>query len=73
MGRARKRIDGYVVEPLVQRTPSTVMVAAVKQLRPKQWFKNIFLIPDDGWKYMSSGVYTTPVDELEDLDAQNFW
>ena len=25
----------------------------------------VFLVPDDGWKYLSSGVYTTPVDELE--------
>ena len=33
----------------------------------------VFLIPDDGWKYLSSGVYTTPVDELEDLDSKNFW
>ncbi len=34
-----------MAEPLVQRTPTTVMVAAVKQLRPKQWLKNVFLIP----------------------------
>lgn len=33
----------------------------------------VFLIPDDGWKYMSSGVYTRNVDEIEDLDAKNFW
>ena len=33
----------------------------------------VFLIPDDGWKYLSSGVYTQDVDEIEDLDAQNFW
>src|ERR671910_1490368 len=25
----------------------------------------VFLIPDDGWKYLSSGVYTKPIDELE--------
>src|ERR671910_489841 len=24
----------------------------------------VFLIPDDGWKYLSSGVYTKPIDEL---------
>ena len=23
----------------------------------------VFLIPDDGWKYLSSGVYTKPIDE----------
>jgi [CysO sulfur-carrier protein]-thiocarboxylate-dependent cysteine synthase len=33
----------------------------------------VFLIPDDGWKYLSSGVYTQNVDEIEDLDAKNFW
>jgi 4-hydroxybenzoate polyprenyltransferase len=34
-----------VAEPLMRRTPTTVMVAAVKQLRPKQWAKNVFLFP----------------------------
>jgi 4-hydroxybenzoate polyprenyltransferase len=34
-----------VAEPLVQRTPGTVVVAAVRQLRPKQWAKNVFLFP----------------------------
>ena len=33
----------------------------------------VFLIPDDGWKYLSSGVYTKSVDELEDLESKNFW
>ena len=33
----------------------------------------VFLVPDDGWKYLSSGVYTTPVDELEDLESKSFW
>lgn len=32
-------------EPLVQRTPASLALAAVKQLRPKQWFKNVFLFP----------------------------
>jgi 4-hydroxybenzoate polyprenyltransferase len=32
-------------EPLIQRTPATIAVAALKQLRPKQWFKNVFLLP----------------------------
>jgi 4-hydroxybenzoate polyprenyltransferase len=35
-------LDGIEV---VKRTPASVAVAAVKQLRPKQWFKNIFLFP----------------------------
>jgi len=33
----------------------------------------VFLVPDDGWKYLSSGVYTTPVDELEDIESKSFW
>jgi cysteine synthase len=33
----------------------------------------VFLIPDDGWKYLSSGVYTQDVDSLEDLESKNFW
>ena len=28
----------------------------------------VFIVCDDGWKYLSSGLYTTPVDELENLD-----
>ena len=33
----------------------------------------VFLVPDDGWKYLSSGVYTTPVDELEGVDSTIWW
>jgi [CysO sulfur-carrier protein]-thiocarboxylate-dependent cysteine synthase len=33
----------------------------------------VFLVPDDGWKYLSSGVYTTPVDELENVDSTVWW
>ncbi len=33
----------------------------------------VFLIPDDGWKYLSSGVYTLPVDEIENLDSTVWW
>src|SRR5436853_5232816 len=29
----------------------------------------VFLVADDGWKYLSSGIYTRPLDELEDVDA----
>src|SRR5690242_5393413 len=32
----------------------------------------VFVVPDDGWKYLSSGVYTKPLDEL-DLDSASFW
>ena len=33
----------------------------------------VFVAPDDGWKYLSSGVYTKPVEELEDVDATVWW
>jgi cysteine synthase len=33
----------------------------------------VFLVPDDGWKYLSSGVYTTPVDELGDIENTVWW
>jgi [CysO sulfur-carrier protein]-thiocarboxylate-dependent cysteine synthase len=34
----------------------------------------VFVAPDDGWKYLSSGVYTKPIEELEDqLDSASFW
>jgi len=33
----------------------------------------VFLVPDDGWKYLSSGVYTRPVEELEKIDSTVWW
>jgi cysteine synthase B len=33
----------------------------------------VFLIPDDGWKYLSSGVYTKPLEELENIDSTVWW
>jgi [CysO sulfur-carrier protein]-thiocarboxylate-dependent cysteine synthase len=34
----------------------------------------VFVAPDDGWKYLSSGVYTKPIEELEtQLDTASFW
>jgi [CysO sulfur-carrier protein]-thiocarboxylate-dependent cysteine synthase len=33
----------------------------------------VFVVADDGWKYLSSGVYTRPVDEIEDLEATVWW
>lgn len=33
----------------------------------------VFLIPDDGWKYLSSGVYTRPIEELEGIDSTVWW
>jgi [CysO sulfur-carrier protein]-thiocarboxylate-dependent cysteine synthase len=34
----------------------------------------VFVSPDDGWKYLSSGVYSKPIEELEEqLDSASFW
>jgi len=33
----------------------------------------VFIICDDGWKYLSSGIYTLPVDEIENLDSTVWW
>jgi [CysO sulfur-carrier protein]-thiocarboxylate-dependent cysteine synthase len=33
----------------------------------------VFLVPDDGWKYLSSGVYTKPIEELGDIDSTVWW
>jgi cysteine synthase B len=33
----------------------------------------VFLVADDGSKYFSSGIYTRPLEEIEDLDATVWW
>jgi cysteine synthase len=34
----------------------------------------VFVVPDDGWKYLSSGVYTKPLEELEEaIEKGAFW
>jgi cysteine synthase len=33
----------------------------------------VFIVCDDGWKYLSSGVYTLPVDEVANLDSTIWW
>ena len=34
----------------------------------------VFVAPDDGWKYLSSGVYTKPIEELEAaIESAAFW
>ena len=30
----------------------------------------VFVAPDDGWKYLSSGVYTKPLEELEGASSR---
>jgi cysteine synthase B len=36
----------------------------------------VFVAPDDGWKYLSSGVYSKPIEQLEAegvLESASFW
>ena len=33
----------------------------------------VFIVCDDGWKYLSSGIYTLPVDEIANMDSTVWW
>src|SRR5260370_22832210 len=33
----------------------------------------VCVVADDGWKYLSSGIYTRPVEEIENLDSTVWW
>jgi cysteine synthase len=33
----------------------------------------VFIVCDDGWKYLSSGIYTRPLEEIENLDSTVWW
>jgi [CysO sulfur-carrier protein]-thiocarboxylate-dependent cysteine synthase len=33
----------------------------------------VFIVCDDGWKYLSSGIYTRPVEEIENLESTVWW
>jgi cysteine synthase B len=33
----------------------------------------VFIVCDDGWKYLSSGLYTRPLEEIENLDSTVWW
>jgi [CysO sulfur-carrier protein]-thiocarboxylate-dependent cysteine synthase len=33
----------------------------------------VFVVADDGWKYLSSGIYTLPVDAIENLESTVWW
>ncbi len=50
---------------------ASIAVRAAKELEEGNV---VFVVPDDGWKYLSSGVYTRPIEQLEDsLDSASFW
>jgi cysteine synthase B len=33
----------------------------------------VFIVADDGWKYLSSGLYTKPLEEIEKLESTLWW
>jgi cysteine synthase B len=33
----------------------------------------VFIVCDDGWKYLSSGIYTMPMDEIENMESTIWW
>ena len=33
----------------------------------------VFIVADDGWKYLSSGLYTRPLEEIEHLESTLWW
>jgi cysteine synthase B len=33
----------------------------------------VFMVCDDGWRYLSSGVYTLPADEVAGVDSTAWW
>ena len=33
----------------------------------------VFVVCDDGWKYLSSGIYTKPLEEIADLESTVWW
>jgi len=33
----------------------------------------VFIVADDGWRYLSSGIYTRPLDEIENLESTLWW
>jgi len=33
----------------------------------------VFIVADDGWKYLSSGIYTRPLEEIEKLESTLWW
>ena len=33
----------------------------------------VFIVCDDGWKYLSSGLYNLPIEEIENMDSTIWW
>jgi cysteine synthase B len=46
---------------------------AVRVARELDGGNVVFMVCDDGWKYLSSGLYTRPVDEIARVDSTAWW
>jgi cysteine synthase B len=46
-----------------------IVAAEPMQGEPVQGLRSL----DDGWKYLSSGIYTLPIEEIENLDSTVWW
>src|SRR5439155_14421023 len=51
-----------------------VLVAAARVASRMEKGTIVTLLPDGGWKYLSAGIWTRPLEELEDdLEAKSWW
>jgi len=67
----RKLLDE---EGLFAGVSSGAIASIAVRIANEMDFGNIvFIVCDDGWKYLSSGIYTLPVDEVENLDSTVWW
>jgi cysteine synthase B len=46
---------------------------AVRTARELDGGNVVFMVCDDGWKYLSSGLYTRPVEEVACVDSTAWW
>ena len=58
----------HIVVPLHFGGPScgAVLVAAAREAQRMSGGTIVALLPDGGWKYLSTGTYSRPLDEMED-------
>jgi [CysO sulfur-carrier protein]-thiocarboxylate-dependent cysteine synthase len=50
-----------------------IAAMAVRVAREMDEGNVVFVVCDDGWKYLSSGIYTKPVEQIENLDSTVWW
>src|SRR4249919_4322317 len=50
-----------------------IAAIAVRIAEEREQGNVVFIAPDDGWKYLSSGVYPQPIAEREAIDSTVWW